>query len=50
MLPDRIGEPSTANRVMQAIMHVTGKKMQSQNAGKMGNSTRQIGGLAVEAL
>jgi 3-isopropylmalate dehydrogenase len=50
MLPDRIGEPNAVNRVMQAIMHVTGEKMQSQNASKMGDSTSQIGHLVVEAL
>lgn len=50
MLLDCIGESSAANRVMQAIMRVTGEKMQSQNAGKMGDSTRQIGDPAVEAL
>jgi len=50
MLLDRIGEAKAANRVMQAIMQVTGEKMQSQNAGKMGYSTSEIGDLVVEAL
>ena len=50
MLLDRIGESKAADRVMQAIMHVTGEKMQSQNAGKMGYSTSEIGDLVVEAL
>jgi hypothetical protein len=31
-------------------MHVTGTKMKSQAAGKMGYSTQQVGDLVAEAL
>jgi 3-isopropylmalate dehydrogenase len=35
---------------MKAIQKVTGAKMKSQAAGKMGYSTTQVGDLVVEAL
>lgn len=50
MLLDQLGESKAAARVMQAIMHVTGTKMKSQAAGKMGYSTSEVGDLVVEAL
>ncbi len=50
MLLDRIGETRAADRVMQAIMKVTGTKMKSQSAGKMGYSTSEVGDLVVDAL
>src|SRR5690606_26017830 len=50
MLLDQLGETKAASRVMQAIMHVTGTKMKSQGAGKMGYSTSEVGDLVVEAL
>jgi 3-isopropylmalate dehydrogenase len=37
-------------RVMDAIMKVTGTKMKSQAAGKMGYTTSQIGDLVCAAL
>ena len=37
-------------RVMQAIQKVTGTKMKSQAAGRMGYGTREIGDLVCEAL
>jgi 3-isopropylmalate dehydrogenase len=37
-------------RVMKAIQTVTGTKMKSQAAGKMGYTTQQVGDLVVEAL
>jgi 3-isopropylmalate dehydrogenase len=36
--------------VMRAIQAVTGTKMKSQAAGKMGYTTSQIGDLVCEAL
>ena len=39
-----------AKRVMDAIQKVTGTKMKSQAAGKMGYTTSQIGDLVAEAL
>jgi 3-isopropylmalate dehydrogenase len=35
---------------MQAIQKVTGTKMKSQSAGKMGYSTTEVGDLVIEAL
>ncbi len=35
---------------MSAIMYVTGTKMKSQSAGKMGYTTSEIGDLVLDAL
>ena len=37
-------------RVMDAIMKVTGTKMKSQNAGKMGYTTSEVGDLVCAEL
>jgi 3-isopropylmalate dehydrogenase len=50
MLLDQVAKPQAAKRVMDAIMKVTGTKMKSQNAGKMGYTTSEVGDLVVEAL
>jgi len=50
MLLDQIGETKAAARVMQAIQHVTGQKMKSQAAGKMGYTTTEVGDLVCAAL
>jgi len=50
MMLDQLGEPKAAQRVMNAIMHVTASKMKSQAAGKMGYTTREIGDLVCEGL
>ena len=50
MMLDQLGEPKAAKRVMDAIQKVTGTKMKSQAAGKMGYTTTQIGDLVAEAL
>jgi 3-isopropylmalate dehydrogenase len=50
MLLEHTSQPAAAARVMKAIMHVTGTKMKSQAAGKMGYSTQQVGDLVAEAL
>ena len=36
MLLEQLGQPKAAQRVMKAIKKVTGTKMKSQAAGKMG--------------
>jgi len=36
--------------VMKAIQTVTGTKMKSQNAGKMGYGTKEVGDLVIAAL
>jgi len=50
MLLEQAGHESAAARVTNAIQLVTGTKMKSQAAGKMGYDTGQVGDLVVEAL
>jgi 3-isopropylmalate dehydrogenase len=50
MLLEHSGHPKAGDRVMKAIQTVTGTKMKSQAAGKMGHGTREIGDLVCEAL
>lgn len=50
MLLEHTGYPQTGLRVLAAIQSVTGTKMKSQAAGKMGYSTTEIGDLVVKAL
>ncbi|MCH2180587.1 MAG: 3-isopropylmalate dehydrogenase [Mariniblastus sp.] len=50
MLLEHSGQAVAGQRVLNAIQSVTGTKMKSQSAGKMGHSTAQIGDLVCEAL
>ena len=50
MLLEHSGQPAAGQRVMKAIQIVTGTKMKSQAAGKMGCGTREVGDLVVAAL
>jgi 3-isopropylmalate dehydrogenase len=50
MLLEQSGYEKAGNRVMKAIMHVTANEMESQNAGRMGHGTREIGDLVVKNL
>jgi 3-isopropylmalate dehydrogenase len=50
MLLEQEGFAKAAERVAKAVAHVTGKKMKSQAAGKMGFGTREIGDLVCEQL
>jgi 3-isopropylmalate dehydrogenase len=50
MLLEQSGHEKAAARVMKAIQIVTGTKMKSQAAGKMGYTTTQVGDLVCEAL
>ncbi len=50
MLLEQNGHEKAANRVINAIQTVTGTKMKSQAAGKMGYTTTQVGDLVCEAL
>jgi 3-isopropylmalate dehydrogenase len=50
MLLEHTGQPQAGQRVMNAIQAVTGTKMKSQSAGKMGYTTTEVGDLVVEAL
>jgi len=50
MLLEHSGCEKAGARVMKAIQTVTGTKMKSQAAGKMGYSTQEVGDLVCEAL
>ena len=50
MLLDQAGQTHSAARIDAAVARVTGEKMQSQSAGKMGHSTSEVGKLVVDAL
>ena len=50
MLLEHTGYEAAGHRVLQAIQKVTGTKMKSQAAGKMGYGTREIGDLVVAEL
>ena len=50
MLLEHSGQETAGRRVLEAIQIVTGTKMDSQAAGKMGHSTTAVGDLVVEAL
>jgi 3-isopropylmalate dehydrogenase len=50
MLLEHTDQPAAAERVYRAIHKVTGTKMKSQAAGKMGYGTKEVGDLVVEAL
>ncbi|MFN0018398.1 MAG: 3-isopropylmalate dehydrogenase [Pirellulaceae bacterium] len=50
MLLEHNGQPAAGARIMKAIQHVTGTKMKSQAAGKMGFGTKEVGDLVVAAL
>ena len=50
MLLEHTGHPAAGARIDKAVAHVTGTKMKSQAAGKMGHGTREVGDLVVAAL
>jgi len=50
MLLEHSGFPQAGARVARAVQSVTGTKMKSQAAGKMGYSTQQVGDLVCQAL
>lgn len=50
MLLDQLGQPNAARRVEKAIITVTGTKLKSMSAGRMGYTTAQVGDLVAEAL
>lgn len=50
MLLEHSGQPAAGKKVLDAIQVVTGTKMKSQAAGKMGYGTREVGDLVVSAL
>ncbi len=50
MLLEHTGQPRAGQRILGAIQTVTGTKMTSQSAGKMGYSTTEVGDLVCQAL
>jgi len=50
MLLEQSGYPQAGQRVMKAVQTVTGTKMKSQAAGKMGYGTKEVGDLVCDAL
>lgn len=50
MMLEYLGEKEAAAAIEKAIAYVTGNKLKSMAAGKMGYSTSEVGDLVVEAL
>ncbi|MFC1548972.1 3-isopropylmalate dehydrogenase [Candidatus Omnitrophota bacterium] len=50
MMLETLGEDKAGQMVEKAAMEVTGNKLKSLSAGKMGYSTSEVGDLVVEAL
>ena len=50
MLLEHSGQPAAGARIMKAILQVTGTKMKSQSAGKMGFGTKEVGDLVCSML
>ena len=50
MMLEHLGQAKAANAIEQAVMRVTGTKLKSLAAGKMGYSTSEVGDLVVQAL
>ncbi len=50
MMLETLGEGKAAAAVEKAVMHVTGKKLKSLQAGRMGCSTSQVGDLVAERV
>lgn len=50
MMLDFLGESEAAKSIEKSVMFVTGKKLKSMAAGKMGYSTTEVGDLVVENL
>ena len=50
MMLAALGEEKAADAVEKAVMYVTGEKLQSLQAGRMGYSTSQVGDLVAEKL
>jgi len=50
MMLQHLGEDEAAQSVENAVMHVTANKLESLEAGRMGYSTSEVGGLVIDAL
>ncbi|NQT46994.1 MAG: 3-isopropylmalate dehydrogenase [Candidatus Omnitrophica bacterium] len=50
MMLDMLGEEKAADRIEKSVMKVTGEKLKSLAAGKMGYSTSEVGDLVIKYL
>ncbi|MBN1999244.1 3-isopropylmalate dehydrogenase [candidate division KSB1 bacterium] len=50
MMLEHLGEVDAANAIEEAVMDVTGTKLKSLSAGKMGYSTQEVGDLVAERV
>jgi 3-isopropylmalate dehydrogenase len=50
MMLDFLGESEAAKAVEKSVAFVTGEKLESMAAGRMGYSTTEVGDLVVESL
>ena len=50
MMLEYLGQPKAGQAIEQAVMSVTGTKLKSLAAGKMGYSTSQVGDLVIQQL
>ncbi len=50
MMLDHLGETEAANAIESAVMFVTGQKLKSLAAGKMGYSTVEVGDLVIDRM
>jgi 3-isopropylmalate dehydrogenase len=50
MMLATLGEEKAAEEIEKAVMHVTGNKLKSLQAGRMGYSTSEVGDLVADAL
>ena len=50
MMLESLGEAEAAAAVERAVMHVTGRKLKSMAAGRMGYSTSEVGDLVAEQV
>ena len=50
MMLDHLGETDAASAIEESIMYVTGEKLESMAAGKMGYSTAEVGDLVADNL
>ena len=50
MLLEQLGEDAAAKAIEEAVMWVTGTKLKSLAAGKMGYSTKEVGDLVISRI
>jgi 3-isopropylmalate dehydrogenase len=50
MMLATLGEEKAADKIEQTVMYLTGNKLKSMQAGKMGYSTAEVGDLVVDKL